>query len=113
MVIIIGFNYSRPAQVAENLKIQPCRADKWNSAESGIFCRWWTSGTPARGLGHAWIEADVCAGRIAVPDSLRCRLLPHFRIQPLCEAGGAADADRKSTRLNSSHATLSRMPSSA
>src|SRR5438093_13197890 len=52
MVIIIGFNYSRPAQVAENLKIKPCRADKWNSAESGIFCRWWTSGTPARGLGH-------------------------------------------------------------
>src|SRR5437899_12430921 len=76
MVIIIGFNYSRPAQVAENLKIKPCRADKWNSAESGIFCRWWTSGTPARGLGHAWIEADVCAGRIAVPDSSRDYSLP-------------------------------------
>src|SRR5207244_12910466 len=92
MVIIIGFNYSRPAQVAENLKIKPCRADKWNSAESGIFCRWWTSGTPARGFGDAWIEADVCAGRIAVPDSLRCGLLQYFRIQPLGAAGGAAQA---------------------
>src|SRR5438034_9950197 len=103
MVIIIGFNYSRPAQVAENLKIKPCRADKWNSAESGIFCRWWTSGTPARGFGHAWIEADVCAGRIAVPDSLRCRLLQHLRIQPLCDAGGAAYATEESAMGTSAH----------
>ena len=52
----------------------------------------------------------------------------HFSVHPMCGAGGAEisgldlaqplhddviQADRKSTRLNSSHTDISRMPSSA
>ena len=40
------------------------------------------------------------------------RLLPGARLAPVRELG-AALRDRKSTRLNSSHVRLSRMPSSA
>ena len=39
--------------------------------------------------------------------------LPEARIQPATETVPGIDGDRKSTRLNSSHAGLSRMPSSA
>ena len=56
-------------------------------------------------LEHARIDYTSALG---IP-SLRARIARHYRDTYRC----AVDADRKSTRLNSSHIQKSRMPSSA
>ena len=67
---------------------------------------------PNPGDNRAWFLVDAKdqpLGRLAVviANKLRAKDLPTF--DPSVDAG----ADRKSTRLNSSHRLLSRMPSSA
>ena len=52
------------------------------------------------------VSPDLLNAVIATEDK---RFYQHFGVSPR----GIASADRKSTRLNSSHSTLSRMPSSA
>src|ERR1043165_3156415 len=54
----------------------------------------------------------------ALSKPLKLQYIPITRVENMCATGqdalrNAAFADRKSTRLNSSHVALSRMPSSA
>ena len=51
--------------------------------------------------------------RVAEPRLLEIVRVLHERMAPSRHFGGATPADRKSTRLNSSHEWISRMPSSA
>ena len=73
---------------------------------------WVTVGTFATGL-----EADIARGRLeadGIPVLLQSDTAGIFGLAFQGNiAGGIALQDRKSTRLNSSHSTLSRMPSSA
>ena len=66
----------------------------------------------------ACLKAGVVAN-VVVPHPDYVRFAAHYGFRPdFCEAAdpeskGVVEADRKSTRLNSSHPSLSRMPSSA
>ena len=70
-------------------------------------------------LSAAGARVDVFAGKISAElravaaDPPGGTIAVHERAWAADDLNGAAVADRKSTRLNSSHATLSRMPSSA
>ena len=65
--------------------------------------------------GQAWY--DACFRKLDTGSSVRWRTAEGARVtvgQTVCELEGKARAlDRKSTRLNSSHSSVSRMPSSA
>ena len=41
------------------------------------------------------------------------QLIKEYGVQTVCQAANCPNRDRKSTRLNSSHTDISRMPSSA
>ena len=61
---------------------------------------------PAIVIAHPGINFGLIGGLIAAADM-------HSKSTRLTQALNVSETDRKSTRLNSSHSTLSRMPSSA
>ena len=66
------------------------------------------------GREKAWpIVTLVLIGLIAVSLALQGLFYPSVRAYEECVAGAQTQQDRKSTRLNSSHCLVSRMPSSA
>ena len=93
--------------------------------------RWWLNGDP---IGSAWHNAlsatfprgeaffieSVKANRAGAPPQLEAEIrafvkqeINHTREHLVFNKAAIAAGDRKSTRLNSSHPRLSRMPSSA
>ena len=88
-----------------------------------------TSFLRTRAVARLTLDADIPGFRLDLVRSARCQLFYYCHVQmnmqytasigaitndgPFFDALAAGSEDRKSTRLNSSHVSLSRMPSSA
>ena len=91
------------------------KLSEW-AAQQGVHYqtawRWWKRGAlpvPARQLPSGTILVDVPTVRAGTPG----RTVVYARVSAHDQRGDLERQDRKSTRLNSSHSLLSRMPSSA
>ena len=99
-------------RLAHNLPLATGRAPygwEWANKEKTAYCINREEATLRLGIFQMFVELDMSLRSIA-------HKLTEDGILPPAKARGwraKADADRKSTRLNSSHIPLSRMPSSA
>ena len=113
---VLGYDLWDLAQAgpAERQSLTECTQPLILTASVALWRAWCEEGgaEPALLSGHSLGEfsALVCAGSIAFTDAVA---LVRNRGQYMQQAVPVGEGDRKSTRLNSSHSSVSRMPSSA